>query len=538
MLNQSFAISHRKMWMVPRNFRRIEVWRLVQMISLIESCDGTITSQAHQNELYEQLSLLGVKRDRSEAGIDNQGGFRTYLAMLSCLGLYYKLNKKYHLTHAGQTLVNDDDPIQVLRCQLLRMQYPSTYGHSSQVKISPDLKVKPFVFLIKLLQDDRVNSLTSEEAAIAVVYGRTFDDYEKCVSLIKRMRETGGTLESLVENVADVCTPRRKDGPDLMQRGCKDAIDIANTFLNYLEGAALVIPVFGQTSHKVVELSMERDVLNAIEKWANEKIEPFNQVDSVAWQKRFGRFDREKDTRSSSPRRKRDGLASLISCDYINEVKNTPIIFDHNQFVIAATKKWRVPRSRVEQICSSFKGKVKNIERDCIEQAAISGGGDSVFFEHAVNNIFIKLGFDESENCSRRKAPHRAGGFPDVYIKAGCMKTCGFADAKATAKYEFEIGDREKLKSYYHDCDKDINPNVRSTFFIYVAGGFTRSEKSIVKSLIECRENYDRPVSAITVRALLDLLESEQKLSPEQLIKVFEKGRFFYSSSEILDCVS
>ena len=49
------------MWMFPRNIRRIEPWKLTQISSALEVCIGDVQSQDVQDELYKQLSELGVK---------------------------------------------------------------------------------------------------------------------------------------------------------------------------------------------------------------------------------------------------------------------------------------------------------------------------------------------------------------------------------------------------------------------------------------------------------------------------------------------
>lgn len=45
----------RTMWMFPRNIRKIEAWKLVQISQLLEACTGNTTSQTVQDQLYDQL---------------------------------------------------------------------------------------------------------------------------------------------------------------------------------------------------------------------------------------------------------------------------------------------------------------------------------------------------------------------------------------------------------------------------------------------------------------------------------------------------
>ncbi len=171
---------------------------------------------------------------------------RTYFAQLACLGLFWKdAEKQFSTTYAGEELINANNPMKILRCQLLRMQYPSVYGLGPNVRIAPALQVKPFVFLIKLLQDNRLGGyLTCDDMAVGVVYGHTHADHNKCVTKILKLRASG-KLSDVIDSVDDIRTPRRytENNPDEdFVKGLQDAKDIANTAKNYLSAVQLVVP--------------------------------------------------------------------------------------------------------------------------------------------------------------------------------------------------------------------------------------------------------------------------------------------------------
>ncbi len=526
--------------MIPRNIRRVEPWKIVQIMTLIDSIDGNVGGQVDQDRLYDELAGLGVKSERGKNGVNNAGGFRTYLAQLACLGLYVKTKDGYEPTRAGECMLSAQEPVKVLRCQLLRMQYPSVYGLGQNVRISKDLRVKPFVFLLRLLQDERVASLTSEEVAVAVIYGRSFSDYEKCVEKILRLRRSGGTIEALmdiVDNVVDVCTPKRQGGEDLLKRGCIDAKEIGNTFLNYLMGSSMVDSMDGDTSRKILALST--DDLQWLSKYESEfeKTTNIEVGQEENWQRHFGRYDRQKGVRPVAQLTKKDGFVALIRVRYIEDVAKNPYGFDHESFVCNQAQLWGKSETVIASACDSLRSRIRTIERDVLETASVSGGKESRILEVGLCNIFRKLGFDNSLNTSGRKAVGRRGGFPDTYIKSSQLNVCGFADAKATARYGFNLDDMQKLASYYNKCEKEIDGNVDSTFFIYVAGGFDKSESTILHNLKDCAERYGRPVSAVTLRALLDLVEDGEQYNPRMLMKAFETGRYFNSSVLILRAV-
>lgn len=84
-------------------------------------------------------------------------GGRTHAAMLYSLGLWFEKDERVHLTLAGEAIMQGKPPVPVLKKQVLRFQYPSAYGDS--VKVTPRFKIRPFIFLLRLLTDVRIGYL-------------------------------------------------------------------------------------------------------------------------------------------------------------------------------------------------------------------------------------------------------------------------------------------------------------------------------------------------------------------------------------------
>ena len=195
----------RTLWMFPRNIRRIEPWKLCQITKLLATLEGDYCEQSVQDNLYEALEQHGLKCPKNENGVPNPGGMRTYIAQLTCLGLFWRdpKTKQYELTQAGQALFDAERPVRVLTCQLLRMQYPSPYSTSTQVKISETVRVKPFAFVMDLLEHPRIKGhITTNELVIPVIYGRTPNCLELCVEKILKLR-AGEPLASLIDSPSD-----------------------------------------------------------------------------------------------------------------------------------------------------------------------------------------------------------------------------------------------------------------------------------------------------------------------------------------------
>ena len=429
-----------------------------------------------------------------------------------------------------------ESPTKVLICQLLRMQYPSVYGNGHNVAISPSMKVKPFVFLLDLLErDDLGGTLTSDEIAIAVVYGRTAGDEDRCAKKILEFRESGN-FRQVIDRLEDICTPRRWQGDEevLWDKGIEDAKTIGNTFKCYMEAVGLLVPA-GEGA-RCFEAHIEPGMEDEVRRWRKEPIEsaPVEGYES-RWQIRFGRWDKEKAQQRQNSRRV-NGFASLISSRYFARAKESPYEFDHEAFVNAEAEKWHKPKAEIEAILVPFKPKTKDLFRDTLIKAAYSGGEEALVLEKGVTSIFKKLGFDQAFHTGQRKAPtSRDGGYPDIYIKASSMPFSGWADTKATSRYGFPLGDTSKLGSYYKKCWEEIDPKAPSQFFLYIAGGFTRADKTIQISLRKCTQKYGCPVCAITVDALCDLVERTDQPSADQLFKAFMKSQYINSASQILD---
>lgn len=525
------------MWMFPRNIRRIEPWKLVQISKLIAACTGDLVSQDVQDQLYLQLQELGVKAEKNQAGVSNSGGLRTYLAQLACLGFFWRdASGSYRTTRAGELLMDGDQPLKVLRCQLLRMQYPSVYGSGPMVRISPAMSVKPFVFLVRLLQDKRLGGwLTCTDIAVPVVYGRTFSDYEKCVRLILQVREADEGLDPVIKSVDDLRTPRRfhADNPkDDFQKGIEDALTIANTAKNYLL-AAQIIAESPDFKGRFLLTGLP-EVQAEIAKWMAEgdEVKPIERGCEAAWQQHYGRYDQTKAVRSLSQRRI-NGFQAMLQSQYIAAAEAAPFEFDHGAFIKAQAQRWGKTEAEIAVLIDSLKARVPTIERDVVTRAASSGGQQSLVFEKAAAALFRKLGFDSSVQIGQRRAK-REGGYPDIWIKSSAMKESAFADTKATQRYDFPLGDTAKLAAYYKNCWTEIDASSPAAFFLYIAGGFGRSPGALARSLASCAEKYGKPVSALTASALLDLAALPERPSPEKLWRAFQSGAIFASAESIV----
>lgn len=58
--------QYRTMWMIPRNIRKIEPWKLKQISSLLDAFDEKTNGQELQDQIYKELENLGIKCEKAE----------------------------------------------------------------------------------------------------------------------------------------------------------------------------------------------------------------------------------------------------------------------------------------------------------------------------------------------------------------------------------------------------------------------------------------------------------------------------------------
>ena len=188
-------------WWVTRPKRKLnsipEVLAAFADMSLNEEWDGQRNSHLAYEDALEQAGLKRKGERRDQTG----GGARTYKAWLVSLGLIFTQEStgRIKLTLAGEAIMNGDSPVEILKNQILKYQFPSAFSVGRGVQVSSRFKIRPFRFLLKLLMDARVGYLTEEEIA-KVIVTEAENESEKCynyiVDRIEQFRSYGdGCLE-------------------------------------------------------------------------------------------------------------------------------------------------------------------------------------------------------------------------------------------------------------------------------------------------------------------------------------------------------
>lgn len=520
----SFHPDSRRVWMFPRNIRDITPWKLYQIINVLMQCDDINQySGEEQKMMYRLLEDVGIKK-KSDLRDKNPGGMRTYLAQLATLGLVYndKERRTWQFTIAGEMMANNEgNPLEILQYQLLRHQYPSAYGVGPNVGIDPRMKVKPFMFLIQLLHDDRIGRyLTNEDAVIPVVYGHNDGCYEFVVEKILELRSKGD-FSLVIENPElDFYTP--KGSPDKALGNMKD---IANTAINYLKAASLVLEDHSsfRKTHYIFNSAYEL-LYQQFQGEKDDYIPISSKAESISFQRAYGRYNRQKDNRnlSDSSHTKDSPSEKFATFKYI-EYLNDNLFSDDTASFVASMAQYGIAQKDAMAAVNKLSGKKLSLQENTYLEYACSGGQKSDEFEKATTEIMVKLGFDKARWIGRMTSKQNwRGNFPDVFIQRAGRSGCGMADTKATSSYSLGHSDMLKMKETYVKSNQEICPGSHLIYFIYIAGGFAGR---INESLEQLEKATGIKVSAIDAKGLLRLLE--RNWSPEQIEeKIFKSGEY------------
>ena len=229
-------------WWVTRPKRKLnsipEVLSTFSYIALTEQWTGAKNKHIRFEDQLEKegLKQIGERRDNSGSG------GRTYQAWLSSLGLIKKKKKTGipFLTYAGEAIMEGKSPVEVLKNQVLKYQFPSPFGIKNRV--ADKFRIHPFIFLLKLLMDKRIGSLSCEEIGKVVIteaINESAECYEYVIERILSFREKGDASlpADFIEN------HKSSRGSEKSENPYSHLLDAANTMINWLEYTQLIFKI-------------------------------------------------------------------------------------------------------------------------------------------------------------------------------------------------------------------------------------------------------------------------------------------------------
>jgi len=504
------------------------VTRPKRKLNSIPEILATIAQSALNQEWYGQRGTHRSLEDALEgAGIKQVGerrdqsgsGGRTYIAWLASLGLLFsqEATGKLKLTLAGEAIMAGNSPVAVLKHQILRYQFPSSYSQSRGVQVNKRFKIRPFRFLLRLLVDERIEYLTKDEIGkVVIVEAENETDicYQHVIDRLLAYRQDGDA--SLDPNFAQKYPSSKgvnKNAP------FDNPLDIANTIQIWIEYTQIAKR---DDDRKLRIIPEKIDEVEAI----LTKNPPFiDQPEShEIFQRKYGVDPRhKKDTRNLIGTQKVTDqmiIESIVRKAFIGESLRSPIAKIDSVIIDKIAETTGAEEAVVEGILQELypRGSVNSFMSEYFEMA-FRGRDDATEFEKATAELFkIVFGFET----------HHVGAIgltPDVLLLSDETGYCGIIDNKAYAKYTISNDHKNRMiTNYIGGLQNYYAGNFSLAFFGYIAGGFGTNIDAQIADIVRTTSVHG---SAINIHNIIKLIEkhSETAYSHTALRDIFSLDR-------------
>jgi hypothetical protein len=509
--------------MFPRNIRRISPWKIAQIVYLFDKTikrnDWNQDSQNIFRRALEETELIrpGVPYD------PHSGGPRTYEAQMKCLGLIFqRADNSIWLTKAGYDLARESAPLPILQSLLLHQQYPSVYSRLSKVKIHPQVKIKPFLFVLEILHDPEIKYLTREELCIPVIYGHNRECLKICIEKILKIRNGVSLRDVIDDKEHDLYSSRSRKST--FDKRLIDVRAIANTCKNYLQACCLV----GIDNTQVGEQIYFNTEMEEIYQQALAKADEYIALDNEeAFQRRYGAWDGRKDTRSLVLHETIDApVEEAIILSHFMKHCGERIVSDiPESFYEEMNRGYGFERSIVKESLEGFLPKTLDYFEATFIGLSVGGIARAVQFEKATCEIFRnRLHFAATHTGSLKRPNGEKGGYADVFAVALDEKHCGIIDTKAISNYSLPSDDFYKMTGNYIPNYKELAPErlYELEFVTYVAPSFSNRINTALKKVAK---KTGKPCSAISAKEIISVAKKKiEKTDQCKLREVFAKG--------------
>lgn len=484
-------------WWVTRPKRKLnsipEVLSTLAEQALDEEWQGQRDTHLSLEKALEQAGLKRVGERRDKTG----GGARTYKAWVASLGLIFTQEStgKLKLTLAGEAIMAGKSPVEVLKHQVLKYQFPSSFSLS--VKVSRGFKIRPFRFLLRLLTDSRLDRYLTEEeiAKIIITEAKNEKDecYEEIVERILQFRNYGN--DCLPSDFFELYKPSK--GQINPRHPYRYLTDIANTLVNWLEYTQLAKR--NEDRQLVILDDKQEEVDNIISVTPPfidkpEKHEYFQRKYGVdPWH--------TKDTRNLTATR-------TVTCQmiaeqqvkkaFISESLKRPIGKITTDIIDKIVGMTGIDAQFVEETLLRLypHGAIGSFMTEYFEMA-FRGRDDATEFELATVELF--------KNAFDLKAEHIGpiGLTPDILVLSDPSGYIGIIDNKAYSKYTISNDHRNRMVHNYIPR-YSTGQKYPLAFFSYISGGFGKFINDQIKSIVDETNVHG---SAISVSNIIKLVE-------------------------------
>ena len=508
-------------WWVTRPKRRLDSVPEV-LTTFAELClYNAWAGQKNTHLAYEDaLEKAGLKR-KGERRDHGGGGARTYAAWLASLGLIFKQQSTGNimLTLAGEALIDNKPPVEILTNQILKFQYPSAYSVSKGVQINPRFRIRPFRFLLKLMADKRIGYLTEEEIA-KVILVEAENESNKCfeyvVSRLIDFRSYGDKI--LCRDFFELYGP--STGCVNPNHPFSHLIDCANTIINWLEYTQLAHRIDGRLTI-LDEKKAEVNKILAV-------VPPFidRENEHEFYQRKFGLDPyHKKDNRDLAKSKTVTAtiiLEQKVRSAFLKYASKHPVFYISGDLVDLIANNVGVNTSIVENLLQKEcpHGAIGSFMSTYFEMA-FKGTEEAIDFEKAITDIFNDVfGFK-----ARHLGQTGSLSAPDVLLLSDSDGYQAIIDNKAYSSYSITRDHHNRMVHNYLENISKYSPFDQPIgFFSYIAGGFIKTfDLQLQKEVSESGIHG----SGITVSNFIEMIKKAQlkPYSHNQLREIFGLNR-------------
>ncbi len=506
-------------WWVTRPKRKLnsipEVLASFADLSLNQEWEGQRNSHLAYEDALESAGLKRKGERRDQTG----GGGRTYKAWLVSLGLIFTQEStgKIKLTLAGEAIMNGDSPVEVLKGQILKYQFPSSFSVGRGVQVASRFKIRPFRFLLKKMADEKKKNQTEEEIS-KVIVTEAENESDKCYNYI---------VDRIIQfrNYGDACLEedffikyRSSKGAVNPEHPYSHLMDLANTVINWLEYTQLVKRDGGQ-------MAVLDDKWEEVKKILAEKPKFIDRPEQHEYfQRKYGLDPKHrKDSRNLTLTK--TVTAAMIARQkimqaYIAESLEKPITRITPQVVDYIISVTGIDGKTVENVLVETypNGSVGAFMTKYFEMA-FKGRDEATEFEKATVKLFQDVfGFE-----ARHVGP--IGLTPDVLVLSDEDGYQAILDNKAYHKYTISNDHFNRMVHNYIGNLRNYGDGERPlAFFSYIAGGFGTNIDKQLKSIVDATGVSG---SAMSVSNMIKLVEqhNQSPYSHRRIKEIFSVNR-------------
>lgn len=492
-------------WWVTRPKRKLnsvpEVLSIFADLALNQEWEGQRDSHLAYEDALENAGLKRKGERRDQTG----GGARTYKAWLVSLGLIFiqESTEKIKLTLAGEAIMNGDSPVEILKQQILKYQFPSAFSVGRGVKVNQRFKIRPFRFLLKLLNDDKVGYLTEEEIA-KIIVTEAENETEKCynyiVDRIEQFRTYGDNC--LEKDFFDKYKPSK--GTINLEHPYSHLMDLANTLVNWLEYTQLV-----KRDEKKIEILEDKQ-----EEVKNILSNPLKFIDQPErheyFQRKYGidpkhRKDNRNLTSSKTITAKMIAIQKIKQA-YIAQALKRPITKITAPLVDYIVQTTGIKEKIVEDILFEVypNGSIDAFMTEYFEMA-FKGREEATEFEKATVELFHDVFGYETKHVGP------IGLTPDVLLVSDNQDGYqAILDNKAYRKYTISNDHYNRMVHNYIENIQNYGDSQRElAFFSYIAGGFGKNINKQIQNIVD---ETGVNGSAISVSNVIEMVQNHNKV--------------------------